>query len=286
MVLILARDRDQSKVVFGYIAGILNNVPALRQMVTKWLADEIEISTGVTIAVKASDYRAVRGVTLVCCICDEVAFWSSEGASPDREVFQALRPAMSTIPTSKLLVISSPYAKWGVLYEAFRSYFGRDGASVLVWQAATTVMNPGITEEFVQAEIEADPEAGRSEWLAEFREDVSQAFALESIEACVVKGRSELLPAEHITYVGFVDPRGGRRDQFTAAIAHRSADKCVVDLLRAWRPPFDPSDVVRDCALALKPYRVQAVVGDAYGGEWPVAEFRKHGIAYAGEREK
>jgi hypothetical protein len=156
----------------------------------------------------------------------------------------------------------------------------------LVWQAATTVMNPGITEEFVQAEIEADPEAGRSEWLAEFREDVSQAFALESIEACVVKGRSELLPAEHITYVGFVDPSGGRRDQFTAAIAHRSADKCVVDLLRAWRPPFDPSDVVRDCALALKPYRVQAVVGDAYGGEWPVAEFRKHGIAYAGEREK
>jgi len=73
-VLILARDKDQAKVVFGYIGGIIKSVPALKQMVNAWRADEIELNNGITIAVKTSDYRAIRGVTVVCCIADEVAF--------------------------------------------------------------------------------------------------------------------------------------------------------------------------------------------------------------------
>src|SRR5262249_33922395 len=176
-----------------YIAGILDAIPALKQTVSRQTADEIELINGITIAVKTSDYRAVRGVTIVCCIADEVAFWQSEGVNPDREVFQALRPAMATIPEARLLVISSPYAKFGTLFEAYHRYYGRDDASVLVWQAPTTTMNPSISEEFVQAEIENDPDAGRSEWLGLFREDIQQAFSLESIEQCVIRGRTELL---------------------------------------------------------------------------------------------
>src|SRR5262249_39717999 len=125
MVLILARDREQSKVVFSYIAGILDSVIALKQMVSRQTADEIELVNGITIAVKTSDFRGVRGVTVVCCICDEVCFWDNQGVNPDREIFQALRPSMATIPEAKLLVISSPYAKAGVVFEAYRKYFGR-----------------------------------------------------------------------------------------------------------------------------------------------------------------
>src|SRR4030095_6347957 len=70
MVLILARDRDQAKVVFGYVSAVLNGVPALQQMIERETSDEIELSNGITVAVKTSDYRAVRGATVVCCICD------------------------------------------------------------------------------------------------------------------------------------------------------------------------------------------------------------------------
>src|SRR5262249_21782752 len=55
MVLILARDRDQAKVVFGYVSAILNNVGALQQMIEHETADEIELINGITIAVKTSD---------------------------------------------------------------------------------------------------------------------------------------------------------------------------------------------------------------------------------------
>lgn len=37
---------------------------------------------------------------------------------------------------------------------------------------------------------------------------------------------------------------------------------------------------MKECSEALKPYRVRTIVGDNYGGEWPVAEFKKHGITY------
>jgi hypothetical protein len=224
MVLTLARDREQSRVVFGYLSAVLNAVPALKRMVIRQTADEIELDNHITIAVKTSDYRAVRGVTVVCAICDEVCFWDSQGVSPDKEIFQALRPAMATIPEAKLLVISSPYAKAGVAFEAYRKYFGCEDAPVLVWQAPTTVMNPNISEAFIRAEMEADPEAARSEWLAQFREDIEAAFSLESIEQCVIPGRTDLLPAEGIPYFAFVDPSGGRHDEFTVAVAHRSDD--------------------------------------------------------------
>ena len=113
-----------------------------------------------------------------------------------------------------------------------------------------------------------------------FREDVEAAFSLESIEQCIVPGRAELLAAQSISYLAFVDPSGGRRDKFTVAVGHRSGDKAIIDFFRAWAPPFDPSEVSKECAEAVKPYRVKNIVGDNYGGEWPVAEFRKHGITY------
>lgn len=167
-----------------------------------------------------------------------------------------------------------------MLFEAHRNYFGRNDAPALVWQADTRTMNPTITQEFIDQEMQRDPDAGRSEWLALFREDIEAAFSLEAIEQCVIPGRTELLPAQSVAYAAFVDPSGGRRDQFTVAVGHRSDDKAIIDMIKAWKPPFDPSEVTKECAAALKPYRIKAITGDNYGGEWPVAEFRKHGITY------
>jgi hypothetical protein len=283
VVLILAVDKAQAKVVFNYCKGIIEAIPALRRMVTAWRADEVELSNDITIAVKTSDYRSVRGVTIVCCICDEVAFWDSQGVNPDTAVFSALRPAMATIPIAKLICISTGYAQVGVLYEMHKKYHGRDDDDVLVWQADTASMNPTISHKFIDKELEKDPEAGRAEWLGLFREDVSAAFPLEAIEKCIIPGRLELPPSPHVhQYFSFVDPSGGRHDAFTLAIAHRhpQIDSVVIDAIRAVRPPFDPAEVVTEYSSLLKLYGLNSTVGDNYGGEWPKAEFLKQGILY------
>ena len=282
VVLILAVDKAQAKVVFNYCKGIIEAIPALRRMVTAWRADEVELSNDITIAVKTSDYRSVRGMTIVCCICDEVAFWDSQGVNPDTAVFSALRPAMATIPIAKLICISTGYAQVGVLYDMHKKYHGQDDNEVLVWQADTATMNPTISQNFIDKEIEKDPEAGRAEWLGLFREDVSAAFPLEVIEACIIPGRLELPPSPHVVqYFCFVDPSGGRHDAFTLAIAHLDyEDRVILDAIRATRPPFDPSEAVKEYCASLKNYALLNVVGDNYGGEWPKAEFAKHGISY------
>ena len=116
-----------------------------------------------------------------------------------------------------------------------------------------------------------------------FREDVSAAFPLEVIEACIIPGRMEIPYSPHVgRYFGFLDPSGGRHDAFTCAIAHQNygSDKIVLDLIRATRSPFDPSEVVKDYSQVLKAYGLSNALGDNYGGEWPKAEFAKHGITY------
>jgi hypothetical protein len=71
---------------------------------------------------------------------------------------------------------------------------------VLIWQSDTRTMNPRISQEFIDEQIDLDPEAGRSEWGGLFREDISMAFPLELIEQCI--------GAIHVALLGKVfDPR-------------------------------------------------------------------------------
>src|SRR4030095_16274118 len=279
-ILVLARDRDQAKIVFNYVLGILHAVPPLNAMIAVERADEIELDNDVIIMVKTSDFRAIRGLTVAAAILDEGAFWNAEGVSPDHEVLTALRPAMATIPNAKLIAISTPYSQAGSLYEAHREHYGVDNDDVLVWQADTRTMNPTIDAGLVQRELERDPEAGQAEWLATFRSDLAAAFSPEALEACTVTGRDELPASPLIQYQAFVDPSGGKVDSFTVGIGHKENGKAIVDLVKAWHPPFDPGVVTSEMAEVLKGYGVVRINGDNYGGEWPVASFRSHGIAY------
>ena len=184
--------------------------------------------------VKASDFGGVRGPTIACVVADEIAFWPSQGANPHDEVLSAIRPAMATIPDAKLLCISTGYAQVGALYDPHKEHYGKDNDEVLIWQADTATMNPTISQAFIDKEIAKDPEAGRAEWLGLFREDVSAAFPLEAIEACMIPGRRELLPSPDTgPYFASVDPSGGRHDQYTLAIAHAYHDIVILDAVRA-----------------------------------------------------
>ena len=250
MVLVLARDKEQAKVVLGYLTGILRAIPALEAKIVSESGDELELDNGVIVCVKTSDFRAVRGITVVCAICDEVAFWNfdSDSANPDTEVIRAVRPAMATIATAKLILISTGYAMAGVLFDLHKTHYGKDDSPVLVWQAPTVIMNPRISQEFIDEQIELDPEAGRSEWGGLFREDISMAFPLELIEQCIVPGRVELPYAKAVQYKSFDDPMGGRGDSWAKCIAHKQGDKVIVDLVRAWPPGMSVHDIAEQSA--------------------------------------
>jgi hypothetical protein len=90
---------------------------------------------GICVEVHTASYRSVRGYSVVAALCDEAGYWrSDESTNPDSEILAALRPAMATIPNALLMVLSTPYARAGVLWDAYKKHFGKAG-NVLVWQA-------------------------------------------------------------------------------------------------------------------------------------------------------
>ena len=280
---VIARDRTQAKVILNYIAGFLRSIPLFAEMIEDELAESIRLSNGVVIEVHTASIAAPRGRSFIAVLCDETAFWSVDGdsANPDVEVINAVRPGLSTIPYSLLLIASSPYAKRGVLYANYAKYFGKDDAPVLVWQGTTEEMNSSLIGDPLIAEMYAeDHERALAEFGAQFRSDIVAFITREAIEDILARGVRELPPGDGITYAAFVDPSGGSADSMTLAIGHCEASGlAVLDAVREVRPPFSPDAVVEEFSSLLKSYGISRVTSDFYGGEWPRERFASHGIS-------
>lgn len=282
-VMVIAADRKQARVIFRYIRGLLTGIPMLRELIQRETAESFDLRRSVTIEVATAGYRVVRGYTLIAALCDEIAFWpTDDAAEPDYEVLKALRPGMATIPGAMLLCASSPYARKGALWEAYRRHHGRDGDPILVWRAATRTMNPAVPQSVLDAAMERDPASAQAEYLAQFRSDLEAFVSLEAVSACVSRGVYERKPEHRVSYHAFVDPSGGSADSFTLAVGHYNHAKqtAVVDCIREVRPPFSPELTVQEFSALLKSYGVHQVVGDRYAGEWPREQFQKFGISY------
>ncbi len=291
-IMVVATDRRQSRTIMRYIQGFLTECPLLAAEVDRTVHSETDgwsfsLANRVVIEVHVPSFRRIRGYTVLAALLDEIAFWRAEdSANPDREVLEAIRPALATVPGSMLLAASSPYSRRGVLWSTHRAHFAKDGP-VLVWQAPTTTMNPTVSSRVVDDALARDATLAASEWLAQFRSDLESFVSRDAVEACIEPGIRERPRAANTRYGGFVDPSGGRADAFTLAIGHKDGDVVVLDCLRERHPPFDPSSAVREFAETLRDYGLATVSGDRYAGEWPVSEFRSHGIAYqASERPK
>lgn len=281
-VMVIAADRKQARVILRYVKGILSGVPMLAATVEAERQEAVDLRHSVSIEVHSASYRTTRGYTVVAALCDEIAFWPAEdSASPDAEIVAALRPAMATVPGAMLLCASSPYARRGVLFDAWRRYYGRPASPILVWQAPTRTMNPMVPQRLIDEAYERDPSSAEAEYGAQFRTDVESFVSREAVEACLAHGTVERAPLPKTRYVAFCDPSGGSADSFTLAIAHRGPDgHAVLDAVRERRPPFSPEQVVEEYSALLKSYGLRKVRGDRYGGEWPREQFRKHGVTY------
>jgi hypothetical protein len=280
VILVIASDRKQARVIFRYVRALLLGVPMLRKLVERETADAFDLNNSTSIEIMAASYRSLRGYTVIAALLDELAFWpTDDSANPDTEIIAAIKPAMATIPNAMLLCASSPYAQRGALFDAFKRHYGKDG-DVLVWKAPTRTMNPTVPQSVIDAAMESDPASAAAEYGACFRTDVETYISRDVVEAAVIAGRHELPRIEHTRNCGFVDPSGGSSDSMTLAIAHMQGNRVIVDATRERRAPFSPDDVVKEFAATLKSYGISRVHGDRYGGEWPREAFRKCGIEY------
>jgi hypothetical protein len=177
--------------------------------------------------------------------------------------------------------MSSPYAKAGEIYAAFKRDYGPDGDElILVAKAASRTMNSTLPQRVVDRAYERDAASARAEYDAEFRDDVLNFIDAETVAAAIETGVSVRAMLAGMGYVAFTDPSGGSSDSFTLAIAHAEGERVVLDFIGERRAPFSPSSVVEEFAGVLKEYRLSRVTGDRYAGAWPTESFAAHGITY------
>jgi hypothetical protein len=283
VLLCVALDQRVAKIVQEHIAAAFEESPILRQLIKSRTQDTLELTTGISIEVRAASFRKLRGPTYIGVVCDELAFWYQDSfyANPDVEILAAVRPGLLTTK-GPLILASSPYAKRGVLWDRYRRHYGpEESPSILVAHGARRDFNPTLDPAEIERALEEDRPRNSAEYLAQFRSDIEGFVSLEIVESCV-GGYVELGPRSDTTYRAF-DPSGGSQDSMTLAIAHRTAkpeEIIVVDAIREARPPFSPEVVVEEFAALCKFYHIRKVTGDYYGGEFVKEPFRKHGLDY------
>jgi hypothetical protein len=282
-VMLLAPTLKQAKIAFRYIRNYLRKSPILTKLIKKVTRDEIILENNVVIGCFPSNHDSVRGRTLIAVVCDEIAFWpyGDDAASPAEEVLAAVRPGMATVLSAKLIKISTPYGKSGIVWDEFSR---RNELDFPVWQLTTFEMNPSIKPEKVERERRRDEDRYRREYLAEFTESVNSWISPEYINQCIVRGRLELPPQKEINYVAALDA-ATRGADFAIAIVHKTVgDSVVVDCVRTWtgtkNTPLSIEAVLFQIRDLLQTYNTNQVTGDQYYSDAICQQLLKLQIVY------
>ena len=284
---LVAQDARATKIAFSYIRDYLTNSPMLKAEVVDLLTTEVTLANGLSINCFPSTLRSLRGWSIPAAVMDEVGYFRVEGnANSDSEIQASVRRGMVAFSQTRLVKISTPYMRSGVLYEDFARAFGQDDPDLLVWRASTTLMNPTILPERLERERRLDSSRYLREYEAEFGEDLEAFLPVEWIESAVRSGRYELPPQDGARYRAAVDPSGGGPDAFTLAITHAegtgSTARVVLDVIKGWGRQgghgVDLTGVVTEIAAILRRYGVTRVATDRYAGQWVSQAFSQAGI--------
>lgn len=285
---IFAPDRKQAALTHGYVLGLLRSRPELEALIVRASGAKdstIELRGDVVVEVVTASVAAPRGRSYALAIIEEAAFLPTDAsANPDVELLRAVRPGLARVPGSLLCVVSSPYARRGILWQAAkRAAQGTADDRMIYVQAPTLELNPTFDADAIEAALAEDPTGASAEYLAEFRSDIESFVPVEVVEGCTVPGRHELPPVPKVPYAGFLDFAGGSgQDSATLAIAHgedRDDQRVgILDLVREVRPPFSPEQVCANFARDLKTYGISTAQADRYAADFAVEAMKRNSI--------
>lgn len=277
----IAQDLRMARYSLHFISAALESSPIGKAAISQVTADRIDLNNGITISVVPPTLKSVRGYACPVAVLDEVGVWyqESDSANPDYEIYRALSPGQLQFPNRKIIGISTPWNKSGMLYKFYNA--GTEGRNIhpdlprdeyrgiLVLHGSTALMeNPLVTRDFLQTEARRDPRAFERECLAVFQDSISGFLPSALIEKAIMKGVMELEPQALPTYVAAIDP-AFKRDAFGLTICHRdNKGNLVVDAVRRWlgtqEKPLNPRMVLAEIGLLLRQYRLDVTYSDQY----------------------
>lgn len=276
----IAQDLRLARNSLHFIRAAIESSPILEKEIVQITADRIDFANRFTIACVPATLKSVRGYSCPVVVMDEVGVWyqESESANPDYQIYDAVSPGQVQFPDRKIIGISTPWNKSGLLYkyheagtEGWKHQLAalREGyRGVCVLKGPTAVLGNKLVErDFLQKERDRNPLAFEREMLAEFQDSISGFIPSVLVNDAVDQGIRAREYNPRYTYYAAMDP-AFKRDAFGFCILHNESGTIVVDRVERMIPPagesLSPAKVLDTIIPIMKYYRCGLIYSDQY----------------------
>lgn len=293
----IAQDLRFAKYSLHTIKGIIESMPWCKSWITDVTAERIDLKNHVTVVVTPPTIKSLRGYDSPVSVLDEIAIWYTEAdsANPDIEVYNTAVSRQAQFEFPKIVGISSPWSKQGLLHRRYEA--GTDGCKIrcnvcvenirdgldceackklrrphqnrlVLHSTSAGLGSPAVKDVWLKQQLEADPRNFARECLAIAQESISGFLDVAKLESAVDHNVIERIPDPKMYYVAAMDP-AFRHDSFAFAVGHVDPAKgVVIDVIRRWVPvgggSLNPAEILADITVTLRDYRVFTVYSDQY----------------------
>ena len=273
---ISTRQKQSEQIIGANCLRLMENSPTLEGYIKDHTQSELILKNDMRILSLPCNSTAGRGLPIICLLFDEVGHFYTEGVKADETIFNSLRPRQAQFPGAKLVLISTPSAKQGLLWNFYEEGFEVPGR--LTVQAETLFMNPLVDRKFLDKEKARDIDNYIREFEARFAEKV-EAFLSYDLVTSALKLAGDLpYNAGYLYYAG-IDASGlAGRDKFSLAITHKQGNDIFVDNIKNWDLK-DPDPIMKDIKELAGIYHIHKASIDRYAIGWVRNALEKIGLA-------
>ena len=272
---ISTRQKQSEQIIGANCLRLMENSQNLKSYIKDYTMSELILKNNMRIISLPCNSKAGRGLPIACLILDEIGHFYTEGVKADETIFNALRPRQVQFPGAKLILISTPSAKQGLLWNFFEEGFKIPGR--LTAQAETLFMNPLVNRKFLEKEKKRDIDNYRREFLAQFAEKVEAFLSYELVQNSL-KLAGDLPYKSEYQYFSGIDASGlTGGDKFSLAIAHRQGNDVYVDKVLSW-DLRDPEPIMEDIKELAGIYHFRKTSIDRYAKGWVENALKKIGL--------
>ena len=276
----VATNRDQARLLVRQARAIVERSSLLADLLEQVTEDQITFANRTALRAFPCSSRGGRGWPISTLVMDEAAHFLSEtdGYQTAQRVWEALVPSTAQFGDAARIIVSlDPLRHRGAVCAALPAS-GKTGElpDAVAQHATTAEANPTITPEFLAAEKRRDPDAFRTEYVAEF---TGSGDAYLDFDRISITDRGPLERHAGTGWVVGLDPAFSR-DPFGVAVVGRDRqerNRLLVARAESLRPRnsfTEPVDYVADLAEKFG----ARIVTDQYAAAAVVERLRGHGL--------
>lgn len=238
---------DQADTVYGMTQNLARHCLYIKDRILHDTANYFDVQSdadkalggkamaNINVLLGSSSSNAVRSKNAIIVIMDEFAFFIDNGGRfSGSEVYKALTPSVASFGLDgKVLVVSSPYAKYGRFWERYNESFNEPD-STLMFKMYTSMMNPTIRPEILKAARRRNRSLFMGEYGGEFTDSIMAWIEDESeFRKCIVGRPMPTKGIPDVEYYMGID-LGFKNDGTAICIVHDDGKRIVLDYADVW----------------------------------------------------